>query len=444
MRKICVSVLALALALSPFAFSHGQEQAAGKQAPKAVVEDSEEGSLTVKIPSKPGGASDQPKIEADSSNVIVDPSAQPVQTLKGRFAPQYSPLPSGSLAAKIQPKGSVAWRPAWRFKGAGGPWLAGMELSGDGSVLAFVETTGKETGPFGSRVVLYSVNQWRTLKVFELDFKINSFAFVPDGSMILAASERQPELKQPFALHLVDLQLGAVSAGSQALPAAIRSIACASSAAAFVTVENGDSILSFDLDNLKAAPKRQKSRNASGVLALSKDGSLLAAAGKSGVDFFKVEGLDLQLDDSVDLPEGIGNVGKLIMLDGRKEYLLAPRASSNSSDATVLVRPSSQRKLVSYGSELAACSASSKEPMIFAVSKLNGGMTAFSLPSLDADLTASVEEMSPRSSGAPFQIAYIPSSDILLFLDSCGNFYSLKRSPKERKWYKTIIFAAMK
>ena len=54
-----------------------QTQQQPKQVQKPKVEDKEEGSLVAKIPRKGDGSSDEPKIEVDNSNVIVDPSSAP-------------------------------------------------------------------------------------------------------------------------------------------------------------------------------------------------------------------------------------------------------------------------------------------------------------------------------------------------------------------------------
>ncbi len=421
---------------------------------KPAVVDKEEGSLSARISSDGKSDDDLPKVEVDSSNVLVQ-SKEVVGDVayELRDGEKKKPLPSvkapeGSLALKLETSNVYRWSPLWRFKGAGGVWLPDMRLSPDGSVIGFLETTGRDEGPYGTRVILWNVYQRKTIKVIELpERKLSSFAFVPGSSSIACLSERQTDLKQPSCVVAVDLGEGQISGVSQPLMKPGVSIVCDSRGKAYVTTEGSSSIEIFSMSDLGANPKRFAVSSQGAALSLSSDGSLLVCAGAGPVEFLRVSEAGLSKASSFPLPEGLAEAGSVLMVDKDNEFFIAPKFSPLTEGDLFYVRISdSLTRKPMQGKASGLLAYNPKDGIAFIGLKLRGQIQPCKLPVLEmlpGDAT-SPGELSPHTASSPCKLEYLKAYDALAALDDNGNFYILKKPPKEKRWQKHLVFSALK
>lgn len=135
---------------------------------------------------------------------------------KGRWNPVAGNQPvSGTLAERLLPKDGTRLR--WVPKQISGDTmpvrLTDAKLSPDGSVVAFVETTGPREGPYGSRIVLMDTNSWTTVKICEIKHRhIIKIQWIPGKDGWLGAICRlypgEDEDKQLPGVALIDLLEG--------------------------------------------------------------------------------------------------------------------------------------------------------------------------------------------------------------------------------------------
>lgn len=452
------SVLILAAAVATFTLvSCGKKEpekaaapAVQMQAPKKaatpVVEDKEEGSLVAKIPTKADASDEEAKVESDDSNVSIDAEATSIAVETGRPTRgnwlAISKIPPNSLASKVTATPGLHWRPVWRFKGVGGSWLAGVELSSDGTLLAFVETTGKDDGPYGSRIVLYSTNQWRALKTFELDRKITLFCFIPGKLEILAFCERQPELKQASILMKVDLNTGSVIQTGAPLKERIVSLVCPSPSTAFATMAGESSILVYNPDKLNESIKGIPCSNKGGYLAISANRESLASIGTGKMEIFKIAGRELNSIMSSPLPDGMPEAGNLVFTENPTVFAVAPPQGANTKGDAFLIRNGSAWRMAENASGLVAYDPKTKK--ILAGAKAKSSVSVYKMPEFDPEGEFSPPESQPRTSGTPVKIFYMSVPDAMGVLESTGAFYMVKRSIKGRRWYKVLVFMPLK
>lgn len=122
-----------------------------------------------------------------------------------------TPVPSRSLAAKLPSKDDIVikWTPVIMKDAARRPRIPDAKLSHDGSVFAFIETIGSQTGPFGSRIVLLNAHTWEIINVFDnKNRNISRIEFIPGTRNLAAICEKQLEMKQPYGLAVINLANG--------------------------------------------------------------------------------------------------------------------------------------------------------------------------------------------------------------------------------------------
>ena len=314
-----------------------------------------------------------------------------------------------------------------------------MELSQDGSLLIFVETTGKDVGPFGSRIVVWSVHKWQILKILDVDRKIDSCVFIPGKPVLATICDKQPELKQPYSIVLIDLSSEEQTVVGPTLLEKPVSLACPSRDVLFATLNGDSSILSYSLANPGAAPKKTVSSNPGGFLSVDPEGRLLACSGKEGIDFFSIQDLAPSSKTTRPIPEGLSELGPVLIID-KDTFVVGPSAEANVYGDAVLIRDGVARCLLKNASDNFAYN--SKAKLLFVSSRINGTVIPVQFPDLEPSNTFTPGSLSPQTSGSPDRILYFKAHDVLGLLDSAGNFYVLKKSVKDKTWHKTLLFVS--
>lgn len=124
-------------------------------------------------------------------------------------------IPADSLAAQIQKntqtdeKSRYIWTPQPVQGSLELFRVPDIRLSPDSSLLVFVETIGEAQGPFGSRLILMSTNNWQVLNILEFrDRFFKKIAFIPGTTKIAALCIAQPKRAQEQGFACFDLLTG--------------------------------------------------------------------------------------------------------------------------------------------------------------------------------------------------------------------------------------------
>lgn len=421
-----------------------------KPAPrKPVVEDSEEGSLKIRIPSGNTGKKEA-AVRADTENVTVLESGETAEeenngklSAKEKAVLQSlrTPRPEGSLAARLSSLNSgkvIRWSPQWTDSGTGGVRLPATALSPDKSIILLVETLGDAGGPYGSRLVFLDTHSWTILAVHHLWKKdVRAAAITPSGIPVLI-SRAQEALKTPDEILLLDPWKGTVSLaltesgaetvtvdGQNRLFVAHRAESEQSGKIAVYTVQDDFSF------------KRQEitSSNTSPAVAFSADGQTVFLSGDKALESFKTS--DLRPLETVALPEGFVTESLLVLPDetviAAPEKRLQMRAAvirggharffGENSDGILIPLPGSEGK--SFG----------------AVMSRKGRIVRFSSSTLQETASVEPEASRPRTIGNP-QAVYAFATGATAVLDERGNFYLLYRDSTGKRWRKDILFTS--
>jgi len=333
----------------------------------------------------------------------------------------------------------------WRFKGIGGVWLPDMRASQDGSVLAIIETTGKDEGPYGTRIVLWGVYDATTIKIVEIPERfIKAIAFVPGSSLLACVCEKQQELKQAPCVALVDLADGQLSSISNPLAKPVASLAC-SSKAVYATLEETPGVLAFDVKDLGAGSKLAKTESRGASLRLSSDG-ILVCAGDGLVEFMNASGTTVSKRDEKPFPEGLKEDMSILLTKRKGEYVLVPKYSPlrdegdlffvKYEEGVVRKSPYKSSGLVSY---------SPKSDLLFMGVKVRGQVQAYKLPSFEEayPIDCPPDDI-PKTPGVPAKIEYLEANEFLAILDNQGFLYLVKKQKNEKRWQKFLVFSPLK
>jgi len=414
---------------------------------KPAIVDHEEGTMTAKISNR-SGEEDLPKVEIDSSNIVVQKKEAKEEVKKSYAELKHSlpvlKVPSSCLAAKLSDGKSYQWSPMWRFKGVGGVWLPDMQVSDDGSVLAILETTGKDEGPYGTRIVLWGVYDVSIIKIVEIPERfIKSVAFVPGGSLLACLCEKQQELKQAPCVALVDLVDGQISSISNPLAKPAVSLAC-SSKAVYATLEDTPGIVAFDVKDLGAGSKLAKTESRGASLCLSSDG-ILACAGDALVEFMNASGTTVSKRDEKPFPEGLKEDVSILLTKRKGEYVLIPKYSPLREGDLFFVRSNEDLVRKSPYKSSGLISYSPKNDLLFMGVKVRGQVQVYKLPSFEEpyQIDCPPDDI-PKTPGVPAKIEYLEANDFLAVLDNQGYFYLARKLKNEKRWQKFLVFSPLK
>ncbi|OGV52214.1 MAG: hypothetical protein A2017_18390 [Lentisphaerae bacterium GWF2_44_16] len=437
---LTVSVFALVFS------SYGQAKTEGtktqyrqdnEEKKNGTAEDSEEGSFSKIKVKNWDDSKEKPKIENDRQNVIIEKKSDisnSEKTAKSSKKKGESSTPPSSTAAKIALSDKVIeWKPQWRYKGIGGPWLPDANLSPDLSLIAIVETTGKDDGPYGSRIVFVNTYNWNIVRIIELDRKISRICYVPTTEYIICWAEKQLSLKQPHSLLLVDCKSGNIISASNLIKDQISSLACDSSGERLFakSAENND-IYIFNAQDFQKKPKILKSKSKGGSATSSADNSILAVAGENILEIFNYKNYTLL--KTVNLPDGF-NADKILFAGDSRMMAIS------SQDEKVLFLRGDVQKIISdfYGNVLFF----NPKNNILTVGRENkGNIVVLSVPSLDEIATFAPKNVKPATYAPIILAEYLPNRDGIVMLDEHGNMYLMTQPSK--RWKKTMIFSAKK
>ena len=361
-----------------------------------------------------------------------------------------SPVPAGSLAEKIVQNAQVPanTRYLWTPQPVHGSLLLfrvpDIQLSPDTSLLVFLETLGEAHGPFGSRLVMMSTNNWQILNILEIRNRyFEKFVFIPGTSKIAALCIAQKESGQEQGFACIDLLTGKEERFQQIEPGIGDTTFLADSGKnLIVSHPERQTLIVLPLESEAKQEIAVESPNA--LAALSPDGRELAVLNtKHGkrIEIFRTS--DWLPSASVSLSETI-NSKNLHFARGSKSFLICGNPSFSSG--SLLVRAGKTTALDGLSSGNAIFTDNGKK--IYHLTgtsneiRVIDGVTGAELRTIEVNKAE--PHFRKAKPGKVTHLFYIPACKGLAMFDSNGNFFLIpaerQETEKEKNDERAIIF----
>lgn len=417
---------------------------------KVILPGLEGGAL--KIQKTPGFSEEQPEeipqIEVDNRQIRTmeknpDGSAPELHgggltTTRRQNWEKRTPLPADSLAAKIsgkEGKTSLQWVPTRIPGSVYGTRLPDLALSNDQSVFAFVETTGKEDGPFGSRIVLMNAHSWTVIRIIETERQIIKVCFAGNTMNLAAVCKKQDELKQFAGLAVFHLKSGKEVSFRKLPESLCGQMLSDRSGRIYLGDKAKTELRRFQLPDETNEPQIIAVDEVDPVLALSPNGKLLAVGGTNGrINLYKIS--DMRPISTVNIPKGYP-LSQIIFIDNNKSFICAAKPDSNTP--SFVLRANQVFHLQGYSSGFNSITPDGKT--LIHAKKVNGELEMLNPVSLQQEDRVIPDSIQPVTRGGdPQFVFFLEANRTFAVLDSKGNFYLLYHPKREKKFQKETIF----
>lgn len=305
-----------------------------------------------------------------------------------------------------------------------------VKLSPDASVLVFLETLGEAQGPFGSRLILMSTNNWQVLNILEIRNRyFEKFEFIPGTTKIAALCIAQKACRQAQGFACIDLLTGKEERFQQIDPG-IGDVAFLVDSRKNLIVSHPErqAIIVLPLETEGHQEIRVESANS--MVAMSNDGTELAVLNpKHGrkIEIFRTS--DWLPAATVSLSETL-NAKKFHFARGKKSFLICGDPSFSSG--SMLVRAGKSISLDGTSSGRALFTENGKK--IYHLTDTGNEIRVIDGITGAEQRTIEVNRAEPHfrksKPGKVTHLFYIPSCKGLAMFDSNGNLFLI---PAERQ-----------
>lgn len=356
--------------------------------------------------------------------------------------------PADSLAARLTRTAKdgkvIVWTPMKAPVAMSPVRLPDMKISPDSSVIAFVETTGKSEGPFGSRLVLMNTHTWSVIRIVEVPGRnIKQITWIPGTVSVGALCSAQKSMRQEEGLAVIDLRKGKETGFIPVPPGTGRT--------AFLADKKGNLILShpekaelmlIPADDLSAEKQRSIPTEApDAAAAISPDGRYLASAAVNGANVIRIfKTSDWQPLDTVKLAEPVRLKQIFFLKNGIRDFFLTgtPEGAGTSS---VMVQAGVCRTLDGWASGFGAVDAGTgtvinvlRERNMISVLDAASGAERHRIDTNRADPGLD-------NNGVIAGFCLVPAVKGMAALDSQGNFFLIPTEKgKGRRSERAIVF----
>ena len=345
-------------------------------------------------------------------------------------------VPAGSLAESIIQNAQLpaSSRYLWAPQPVQGSLqlfrVPDVKLSPDASVLVFLETLGEAQGPFGSRLILMSTNNWQVLNILEIrDRYFEKFEFIPGTAKIAALCIAQKACRQEQGFACIDLLTGKEERFQQIDPG-IGNMAFLVDSRKNLIVSHPErkAIIVLPLETEGHQEIRVESANS--MVAMSNDGTELAVLNpKHGrkIEIFRTS--DWLPSATVSLTETL-NAKNFHFARGKKSFLICGDPSYSSG--SLLVRAGKTIALDGISSGRALFTENGKK--IYHLTDTANEIQVIDSISGAGQRIIEVNKAEPHfrksKPGKVTHLFYIPSCKGLAMFDSNGNLFLI---PAERQ-----------
>ncbi len=333
-----------------------------------------------------------------------------------------------SLASRIKPDGrKILWNPNWIYHGIGGVRIPACAFSPDKSVFAVLENFGGPDGPYGSHIILFETSGWHILQIYRLpDKKAIALDFSGNGKRIALHAEKQPGLKMPPSIILMNITSGDLVQERQIPEKELRSMLM-HRRRIFFTAQNEDSVYAIDINVPESGLTSYNCGISGGHLSLDKPGNELAVSGPG-----KTVVLDPETGSPVReiktpaeyVPEHVFSI--------REGYVF-----SAAGKETTVFRKGIKRILSQAGGKVVALFRNRNELLVS--HGIRDEISLFRLPDLSEIVRFEPARTKPQTrGGSVVYAAFLEDHGKYALLDDKGNFYLYWQPGK--KWRKELIF----
>ncbi len=346
-----------------------------------------------------------------------------------------TPVMPSSWAAEIPSDHRlIQWIPQIRQGESIGSRLQDAVLSADQSVFVFVERTGEQQGPYGSRIILLNACTWRIMKIFEIPRKINRIVLSGTGHYVIALCGEQEDMKQRYGLSVIRLDTGKEQQFTPLHKSLNGSFLCDRDNYIYIASTAKNEIAVYSAGKISGEPEILKTAAPDVALALSPDGKRVAAANRNGsIEFFKTA--DRRLLQTEKLASAYP-VRQLVFLDNSRNFICAPDVLSDRS--SIVYRDRQVFELNGRSGGWNGLSGDGQH--ILHLKKVNGEIEYVNAVTLQKEKSVIPEQIQPRTGSDPFRVFYLDVTDITAVLDQRGNFYLLHLPEGAKKFQKETIF----
>lgn len=410
---------------------------------KTVIQDSEEGSLKVKVNIKEQ-KNKKPEVKDHSHNIIItdknDKQTDTSAVSKKEAAIRKTlrtQVPAKSLAAALTPlhEGkTIRWSPQWQQDEIRGVRLPAFALSHDKSILLLIETLGEKDGPYASRLIFYNTHTWTIAAVRHLDrTNIRSVTFSPENKLYLF-SRKQDVLDTQDEILEMDVITGKITGRQPEKD--VKQLVCGKDFLAVTHLENSPdaTVVSCYKLNDGMNKNRIKTKNTAPEILFSEDSRNLILAGEKELEFFRLPAL--KKEQGTALPENFRVSALCQLRDG--SLLLGPVLGSNRQALHYR-----NGAFVPFGENAEGVFALSGEAeYIYSVMSSKGRVVLLHRDDHTEKESFSPEEIRPYTRGNPRALFVLPHLKGLSILDDGGSFYLIYRV--EKRFRKEILFSPQK
>ncbi len=375
-----------------------------------------EESLKVRIP-----FDEQKKQEVikPGNNISTEDRLQPLAKLKQPF------LVSGYPDSKKD----YRWTPGWIMEGTGRLRVCDASASLDGSLIAFLETTGEPSGSQGGRIVLLDVPRKRLCGYFEIGRKLIALRLGNTLNYAVAWAEEQESLKQSSGFVVMNLKTG-------------KETAFIPSEKPYSFVVAGNILFSADSDgnikmrNLKNDDEETLLSGPRPFLCITPDAKTLIAAADDALYYFNAK--DGVVQKKTPLSSSLQICALTFMTSDASSFIFASEPDAQGRHRVFFRIGDKQKEVVS---DSTAKFVWQKENSLFFVMRIiKGRVYRIDSETLKQYSSCEPKSVRPRTMGIVKYLFSVPETAELIAMDSLGAVYVLKSVGK--RWRKTMIVDA--
>jgi len=346
---------------------------------------------------------------------------------------QESVPPKLSMAAEVGCSKKFSWLPNWSFSGKGGVRIPYGVISDDKSLIALLDNVSSEEGKTSTLIVLINTYNFEINAIYYFPGKFFSKIKFLSSSSLAVLWEKNQDIKNSGNLHTVNLQTGKIIASSKPVSSSKVNFAINGNDKKLIlkTGNRKKTLYLFDLENLDQMPKSIECDQEEGAVAVSKDSSLFALAGRKKIEIFKFSDNMKFKDIKIELkaiPDDFMFIDNNIfaLLSYMQPFYLV--ADDTAKELCALAG----RRLF-FRDDIKA--------IIFEEYK-NKAISMIDLKSLRNLDSFSPEKLKPKTQGGAVLLTYLPHLKKYMLLDDQGNLSLFYRPGK--RWRKNLIFSAEK
>lgn len=364
-------------------------------------------------------------VSGDAANPLAAKRRDGIQVIQ--------PTPANSLAAKLAlSEKRFLWNPTARPGGEflGHPWLIAAALSGDRTVLAVVERTGADHGPYGSRIVLINTCNLTVMNVLEVETLVSKIAVHDAAGSLFALCEAQPELKQGHRVVEISLKNGLIQQTLRMSSASVTGWLLSEKARKLFLLQQGENAVTvYPLSHLSPAYKKEIPFN--GIvnrIGLSESDNTLTLFSKDLLTHCALSDLSPYETRTVSLE----SVKAVFNMGSRERWVIF-----TENGKSLFLNNTFQMPIAEKAGDFAF-----RDPvkqLVFSENQLQSAIGIWQQTPWISKGEIAPLKLWPRSAAPVFFADWIPYGARILWFDRAGGLFLFMQTPRGNVWTKVSV-----